>query len=284
MAWLPAAVGQLWVACGPCSATRCPGGNCPAGRCSFFQRRALGDAGGTGTVRTPAQIDMLGKPSDIDGVPELEEPRQCLLQDEKSRPRTSVSPLASGGLWKEFVASARESVRTTGGSIYVAGGRKSAPAAAVAANAASPYNGPPSSGSGDVHGQAATSSRRRDSAPPPRRTSEAGARAGVGNKGQRKPGRRLLEPSLASALPRGGLSAVEVNECLPRPPNSDCWDWPLTRHEKKARLLMIDRHVLMVDRQSLESVIEVKETELEVLRGLDTAWNGEGTCASYGGA
>lgn len=282
MAWLPAAVGQLWSACGPCSAPRCAAGKCPAGRCSFFQRRALSDASGTGAVRTPAQYNMMGNPSaDEDGAPELEEPRQCLLQDEKSRLRTSISPLASGGpdLWKEFMASARESVRSTGG------GRKSAPAAAEAANATSPGKGLLLSGSGDAKGQAANSSRRRDSAPPARRTSEAGA--GVGSKGQRKPGRRLLEPSLASALPRGGLSSVEVNECLPRPPNSDCWDWPLTRHEKKARLLMIDRHVLMVDRQSLESVIEVKESELEVLRKLDFAWNGpdgEGPCASYGGA
>lgn len=55
-----------------------------------------------------------------------------------------------------------------------------------------------------------------------------------------------LEPSLADAVSTG----PDVCD-LPAPPASSSWDWPLTRLEKKARVLMIDRQVVMMDREAL---------------------------------
>jgi len=71
----------------------------------------------------------------------------------------------------------------------------------------------------------------------------------------------VLDPSLASAMPARGLQPGR--NVLPRPPCSESWDWPLTRHEKKARILLIDKQIIMDDREHLQE-------ELEVLRSLDT--------------
>lgn len=71
----------------------------------------------------------------------------------------------------------------------------------------------------------------------------------------------VLDPSLASAMPARGVQPG--HKVLPRPPCSECWDWPLTRHEKKARILLIDKQIIMDDRKHLQE-------ELEVLRSLDT--------------
>eukprot|EP00747_Dinoflagellata_sp_TGD_P207053 gnl/TRDRNA2_/TRDRNA2_80665_c0_seq1.p1 gnl/TRDRNA2_/TRDRNA2_80665_c0~~gnl/TRDRNA2_/TRDRNA2_80665_c0_seq1.p1 ORF type:complete len:369 (-),score=62.93 gnl/TRDRNA2_/TRDRNA2_80665_c0_seq1:72-1178(-) len=51
----------------------------------------------------------------------------------------------------------------------------------------------------------------------------------------------------AAAIEDGVLHS----ESLPLPPCSISWDWPLSRHEKKARVLMIDRHVLTIERMAL---------------------------------
>lgn len=71
----------------------------------------------------------------------------------------------------------------------------------------------------------------------------------------------VLDPSLASAMPARGVQPGR--KVLPRPPCSECWDWPLTRQEKKARILLIDKQIIMDDRKHLQE-------ELEVLRSLDT--------------
>lgn len=73
----------------------------------------------------------------------------------------------------------------------------------------------------------------------------------------------ILDPGLAAVVPASGVQ-LEQKE-LPRPPCSNCWDWPLTRHEKKARVLLIDKRVLMMDRQFLQE-------ELDILRNLETPW------------
>jgi len=38
---------------------------------------------------------------------------------------------------------------------------------------------------------------------------------------------------------------------MPSPPESACWDWPLSRHEKKARVQMLERQMHALDRKSL---------------------------------
>jgi len=40
-------------------------------------------------------------------------------------------------------------------------------------------------------------------------------------------------------------------ECLLAPPGSDSWDWPLSRHEKKSRIVMLDRNMLLADQSAL---------------------------------
>jgi len=39
-------------------------------------------------------------------------------------------------------------------------------------------------------------------------------------------------------------------------PSGACWDWPLSRLERKARVLMIDRQVMLIDRQELVNKLE----------------------------
>lgn len=71
----------------------------------------------------------------------------------------------------------------------------------------------------------------------------------------------VLDASMAAGVPEDALAGDAAS--LPRPPVGQCWDWPLTRQEKKARIFLIDRLVLMMDRQALVE-------ELEVLRSMDS--------------
>lgn len=73
----------------------------------------------------------------------------------------------------------------------------------------------------------------------------------------------ILDPALAAVLPACGVQLEQDD--LPRPPIGDSWDWPLTRHEKKARILLIDKNVIQMDRQFLQD-------ELSILRSLETPW------------
>lgn len=125
-------------------------------------------------------------------------------------------------------------------------------------------------------------SRRRFSAPPPRRSrsskcprqrwslpaqrprnSSAAGSAAQAEKMTEAAGPELLDSSLATVVPANGLQVDK--KTLPRPPCSQCWDWPLTRNEKKARILLIDKQVLLMDRETMQS-------ELDVLRSLDVDW------------
>jgi hypothetical protein len=125
-----------------------------------------------------------------------------------------------------------------------------------------------------------TKSKRRFSAPPARRSrsskgprhrwshparSQRTSSAGTSQCDQvaEVAGPEILDPSLAAAVPPTGLQVDE--NTLPRPPCSECWDWPLTRNEKKARILLIDKQVLMLDRESMQH-------ELEVLRSFEGEW------------
>lgn len=47
----------------------------------------------------------------------------------------------------------------------------------------------------------------------------------------------------------GGVASAEALE--PLPPDSACWDWPLSRHEKKARVHLLERKMNAMDRENL---------------------------------
>lgn len=54
------------------------------------------------------------------------------------------------------------------------------------------------------------------------------------------------------------LSEEEPELFLP-PPDSDSWDWPLSREEKKSRVRMIERHVEIMDRRTLmQELVELR--------------------------
>lgn len=56
-----------------------------------------------------------------------------------------------------------------------------------------------------------------------------------------------LQPAIVAASALGGLQ-----DALPHPPGGlGSWDWPLSRHEKKARVAIMDNQMLVFDRQVL---------------------------------
>jgi hypothetical protein len=48
----------------------------------------------------------------------------------------------------------------------------------------------------------------------------------------------------------------------PLPPDSACWDWPLSRQEKKARVRMLEHHINVVDKQSLKQENDVLRSKV----------------------
>lgn len=51
-------------------------------------------------------------------------------------------------------------------------------------------------------------------------------------------------------------SEDEEEEAMPPlPPHSSCWDWPLSRHEKKARVQMLEREIGAMDRKNLKQEV-----------------------------
>lgn len=68
--------------------------------------------------------------------------------------------------------------------------------------------------------------------------------------------------ALAAAAAAAGGSSVDQG-CLPVPPSGISWDWPLSRHEKKARIVMIDRNVLIADQGALEEKLEMMRALLQ---------------------
>lgn len=65
---------------------------------------------------------------------------------------------------------------------------------------------------------------------------------------------RALEPTPQQPLALLADVAAQPGQrhpTRPAPPSSSFWDFPLSRHEMKARVLMIDRRVALLDRQGL---------------------------------
>mmetsp|Transcript_93612 Transcript_93612/g.166560 ORF Transcript_93612/g.166560 Transcript_93612/m.166560 type:complete len:452 (+) Transcript_93612:74-1429(+) len=79
--------------------------------------------------------------------------------------------------------------------------------------------------------------------------------------------RQQAEASRASRTSTGMKDIARVADVsaadrssLAAPPTSNFWDFPLSRHEKKARVLMINQHVAELDRMSLvEKIHALKE-------------------------
>lgn len=58
---------------------------------------------------------------------------------------------------------------------------------------------------------------------------------------------KLLPPREHSRIQEGDARPQNA----PLPPDSACWDWPLSRHEKKTRVHMIERQIFDMDRSTL---------------------------------
>lgn len=80
------------------------------------------------------------------------------------------------------------------------------------------------------------------------RKSEPRSRSSTGGSGARSP--RAATPAVAAG------SAALYEESPPMPPSGESWDWPLSRHEKKSRLTMLDRLVLLADNRLLERQVQ----------------------------
>jgi len=102
---------------------------------------------------------------------------------------------------------------------------------------------------------------RRPGPPPPRRPEEGGGG-----------GAAEFHPHGAAAMPEaqptppsllaGAVEAGQPEEGLlrPAPPGgAGSWDWPLSRHESKARVLLLDRLLQMADREELLGKLEELE-------------------------
>eukprot|EP00747_Dinoflagellata_sp_TGD_P213167 gnl/TRDRNA2_/TRDRNA2_86162_c0_seq2.p1 gnl/TRDRNA2_/TRDRNA2_86162_c0~~gnl/TRDRNA2_/TRDRNA2_86162_c0_seq2.p1 ORF type:complete len:199 (-),score=39.61 gnl/TRDRNA2_/TRDRNA2_86162_c0_seq2:79-675(-) len=94
------------------------------------------------------------------------------------------------------------------------------------------------------------SSRRRRSAPLLDRSDEANdaSSSAVCEEPMTSPTASSRGPPLQYP-PKARISDIE-------PPSSDSWDWPLSRQERKARLTMIDRQMLMMEQRDLEEKLE----------------------------
>jgi hypothetical protein len=89
------------------------------------------------------------------------------------------------------------------------------------------------------------------------RSSDFGRPSSVCSNYSRDESKNVLPPAAASQEVVVNGSCGETSDSKPQsprallPPDSTCWDWPLSRHEKKTRLQMIERHILAMDRKSL---------------------------------
>lgn len=69
-----------------------------------------------------------------------------------------------------------------------------------------------------------------------------------------------LQPVLAD-LVRDPIVAMP-----PKPPSSGCWDWPLSKHERRSRVELVDQQLLRIDREVL--VAKLRELQGGILHPL----------------
>lgn len=282
----------MWVPCGAC-----PGNACPSSRCSNFLKCPGGKPGEVEPVPEfkPEQLDM------DDG----EDTRKCRLAYSASMPRLRYPASAGADFWRKWVCSGGDAPPTPRNEVSMPrrvasaallettipeASMGEAPLACAVGLAFTEESDhclleedvaprPPQQHKRPKANAGGSNSTRRFSAPPARRSRStkcqrqrwshparghrAASREKLPSFASKDQVPELLSSSLAAAVPPGGLHGSDKS--LPRPPSSRCWDWPLTRHEKKARVLLIDKNVLMMDRKSLQD-------EIEVLRSLETPW------------
>merc|ERR1719409_1349592 len=63
-------------------------------------------------------------------------------------------------------------------------------------------------------------------------------------------GRQEIEAEDSEEEEEKGQEEHEEDDVILQPPDSACWDWPLSRHEKKARIQLIERQMHAIDRQT----------------------------------
>jgi len=114
---------------------------------------------------------------------------------------------------------------------------------------------------------------------PPRRSAPAGCLpSSAGERRRRRSSvvsAQSLTANLSSIIADADLSFCERPGPL-IPPNNHGWDWPLSRQEKKARVVMLDRNMLLADQSALleqmhELCVEFGTTEcLDSPTGFDS--------------
>jgi len=265
---------------------------CPAAQCKNFVTCGKGAPQRLAHAQTPAQLSMDG---------DDQEGRRCRLGASMPRLRSAALPATSAGadFWRKWVSRGSEALEEA--EAFETCRHEEAPSPQLPrASTLEDYEEKHEEEARSRLPKAprANGSTRRLSAPPARRSHRASSvgrargfaaqrnsfprshRASSQHKLRKAeeqetansprspepvqaPASGILDPGLAAVVPASGVQ-LEHKE-LPRPPCSNCWDWPLTRHEKKARVLLIDKRVLMMDRQNLQE-------ELDILRNLETAW------------
>jgi len=61
---------------------------------------------------------------------------------------------------------------------------------------------------------------------------------------------------MASVATSGGPPNSRCCKQIPYPPSGSSWEWPLSRHEKQSRVVMIDRCILMADHTALSKQLQ----------------------------
>jgi hypothetical protein len=69
-------------------------------------------------------------------------------------------------------------------------------------------------------------------------------------------GRQEIEAEVSEEEEEQGQEEHEEDDVILQPPDSACWDWPLSRHEKKARVQQIETQMGALDRRCLQQEID----------------------------
>lgn len=83
----------------------------------------------------------------------------------------------------------------------------------------------------------------------------AGARRSIGGQSECEPEMEPSRTPRTSLVAAAAMAGISNDPAWPLPPSSDNWDWPLSRHEKKARVLMIDDFDRRCLQQQLDSLL-----------------------------
>jgi len=91
-----------------------------------------------------------------------------------------------------------------------------------------------------------------------KRELKAAKRCSTGSSGS-KPRRHSMSGASETLEGDCELAEADVEEeqdVFPEPPDSSCWEWPLSRHEKKVRIQLLERQMHAMDRKSWRVSLE----------------------------